>query len=197
MTAKRKPAATKPTARAKRAVAKEPFPYPGTSADAEREFELLQKAVRDGERAKKAEAEAKSLKDANFADAKILAERLRLYVEANGITPGFNANTLAFTAGRYAMEESPRESAFLVADARTFIAEARKQGTYNLFVRVKEEPNFVAFLLGDNRLKASKFRCANIEHERSIEIRPIGTEARLRYVLNEREPKWEVAFPKK
>jgi hypothetical protein len=194
---KKAPAKAKPMRSQKRVVAKEPPPYPTSREDAEREFKQLRDALARGERARFEESAAKSRKDEQFAEAKRIAERLRKYVEVADIEPPVNTGTLAFAEGFYALVESTRDSAFLTEDAPAFVAEARKRGVFSLFVRVKEEPDLKNFLLGDNRLAASKFTSAKIERERAVEIRPGSTKATLRYVLNEREPEWEIEFPRK
>ncbi len=181
----------------KRIVAKEPPPYPQSLAEAQKEFAALRNALVLGERARSEESAAKERKDSQFAEAKRLAERLRKYVEVQDILPLPNAGTIAFAEGFFALTESTRDSAFLTEDSAAFVAEARARGAYSLFVRVKEEPDLKNFLLGDNRLRASKFKSAKIERERSLEITSTETKAKLRYVLNVREPEWEIEFPRK
>jgi hypothetical protein len=194
---KRPSAKAKPMRGGPRIVAKEPLPYPKDEVAAEYEFKVLQAVMEGFEKYKAEEAAAKTRKDAHAVRAKEIAERLRLYVEANGITPAFNTGAIAFVAGTYALTESSRDSAYLTTDPSAFIDEARKHGAYGIFVRVKEEPNLAAFLLGENRLKASKFASAKIEREQAVELQTQGTKARLRYVLNEQKPAWEIVFPKK
>lgn len=197
MTVQKKRARAKPMPAQKRVVAQSAPPIPRNQKSAEAAFALLRDTILSLEAAHKEELRAKECKDALAEQARQLAESLRIYTERSGIAPGFNEEALLFPDGLFEMQESSRESVYLTASPKDFIAEARARGVSTLFVRVKEEPNLAAFLLNQNRERASKFRSANIEYERAVVLSPHGTKTRLRYVLNEQNPRWEVMFPRK
>lgn len=180
------------------------LPYPANLKAAKAEAKLLADAMSAGVAARTREAQARAERETEFAEAARIAERLRLYLEAN---PDFKLELYdeEEDTGRlgltdqvfFTLEQSSRESVYLLDDEKAFVAEARRLGSFKRFVRVKEEPDKRALLLAGNRKKADLFTTAKIECERAVVIRVEGIDAPLKYVLNESEPEWNVEFPRK